>query len=374
MRPADSEDYKQRTKRKLQELKSRVGVTDVALHLGYRVDKRAGIGRYVEMVLGAAAGFSDRIIISHPNDKASQTFFRRNGSRGDVATLVKENLSAFNAQGNSEWSKVINVLADLANLPSARIEDATFIAQSRESRSFDPALYETRAFTPDDQLPWMLHDRGFSPETFAAFAPHIVKIRDTRNEAFKGHNIGFPYRKAGEDSVEGYEIRGAKGFKSKALGTNSSSAAWIADFSNDALPLMVRQVVFLESGYDAMAFFQANRLTVDWDTTALVSLGGGNSGESIRNILSHYNNACAVDAFDNDTAGRAYAKRLHDIARELNAVPGQHHDTASRTAPDGFKDWNDVIMGKSMEPRLDLPSKHDRNAALAERRSNSLGL
>ena len=37
-------DYKVNFK----ELKSRVGVTDVAYALGYRLDRKAGVGRYIE--------------------------------------------------------------------------------------------------------------------------------------------------------------------------------------------------------------------------------------------------------------------------------------------------------------------------------------
>ena len=41
-------DYKVNFK----ELKSRVGVDDVAYALGYRLDRKAGVGRYIELVLG----------------------------------------------------------------------------------------------------------------------------------------------------------------------------------------------------------------------------------------------------------------------------------------------------------------------------------
>lgn len=34
------------------ELKSRVGIDDVAYTLGYRIDRKAGVGRYIELVLG----------------------------------------------------------------------------------------------------------------------------------------------------------------------------------------------------------------------------------------------------------------------------------------------------------------------------------
>ena len=84
-------DYKVNFK----ELKARVGVTDVAYALGYRLDRKAGVGRYIELVLGDGREKRDTIIVSHPNDRSAQTFFRRDGSKGDVLTLIRENLDAF---------------------------------------------------------------------------------------------------------------------------------------------------------------------------------------------------------------------------------------------------------------------------------------
>ena len=66
------------------EMKSRVGIDDIAYALGYRLDRKAGVGRYIELVLGEGGNRRDTLIVSHPNDKAVQTFFRRDGSKGDV--------------------------------------------------------------------------------------------------------------------------------------------------------------------------------------------------------------------------------------------------------------------------------------------------
>lgn len=44
-------DYKVNFK----ELKSRVGIDDVAYALGYRLDRKAGVGRYIELVLGSGS-------------------------------------------------------------------------------------------------------------------------------------------------------------------------------------------------------------------------------------------------------------------------------------------------------------------------------
>ena len=87
-------DYKVNFK----ELKSRVGVDDVAYALGYRLDRKAGVGRYIELVLGEDGNRRDTIVVSHPHDKAAQTFFRRDGSKGDVVTLIRENLDSFLAR------------------------------------------------------------------------------------------------------------------------------------------------------------------------------------------------------------------------------------------------------------------------------------
>ena len=73
-------DYKVNFK----DLKARVGVDDIAYALGYRLDRKAGVGRYIELVLGENGNRRDTIIVSHPNDKAAQTFFRREIGRAHV--------------------------------------------------------------------------------------------------------------------------------------------------------------------------------------------------------------------------------------------------------------------------------------------------
>ena len=83
-------DYKVNFK----DLKAKVGIDDVAYALGYRLDRKAGVGRYMELVLGDGKEKRDALVICHPQDKASQRFFRRDGSKGDVVTLIRENLNA----------------------------------------------------------------------------------------------------------------------------------------------------------------------------------------------------------------------------------------------------------------------------------------
>lgn len=389
-------DYKVNFK----ELKSRVGVTDVAYALGYRLDRKAGVGRYIELVLGDGREKRDTLIVSHPNDRASQTFFRRNGSKGDVLTLIRENLDAFLVSGKDEWQKVAKVMARFANMPEPEYsDDHEYVKSVRAASVFDASRYETRPVNPD-KIPSLFSGRGLSDETVRRFAPFISLIRDKRNGSFDGYNIGFPYTDTG-GQVKGYEIRGYGGYKSKAAGTDSSSAAWVADFSGGN-PEAVRSVFFCESAFDAMAFHQMNRSRLHPDV-ALVSLGGTFSDNQIVGTMNRFPNAKAFDCFDNDISGRIYGLRMIGLLegfpmriskaedglqveagdKTFTVNPGKplasqlavHLPVRYRTGqwlpPKAFKDWNDCLLNKPVAPVL-APCKEERDRNLAERRKGGL--
>lgn len=385
------------------DLKSRVGVDDVAYALGYRLDRKAGVGRYIEMVLGKGRERRDTIVICNPREKGAQTFFRRNGSSGDAVTLIRENLDSFFVTGKNEWQKIAKVMSRLANLPEPEYkEDRELVAASKVSKSFDPSRYEVKPLDLD-HIPAIFSTRGFSDETVRRFAPFISLIRDRQNHNFNGFNIGFPYTSGIDESVQGYEIRGMGGYKSKAAGTNSSSAAWVADLS-DGKNGLVANVFFCESAFDAMAFYEMNRLQLGKDI-ALVSLGGTFSDQQVTKVMECFPNARAFDCFDNDVPGRIYGLRMMALLEDFPIriirtdsglsveAKGKNFDVdderslvsqaASKLSiryrmgqwhPDkAFKDWNDCLMGKTVTPLL-TPTKHERDIALSEKRTSNLKL
>ena len=389
-------DYKVNFK----ELKSRVGIDDIAYALGYRLDRKAGVGRYIELVLGEGRERRDTIIVSHPNDKAAQTFFRRDGSKGDVVTLIRENLDAFFVSGKDEWQKIAKVMSRFANMPEPEYrEDREYVRSAGHAQIFDSARYEVKPVEADN-IPEIFARRGIGKDTVAAFAPFITLIRDKRNGKFDGYNMGFPYTDA-TGKVKGYEIRGHGGYKSKAAGTDSSTAAWVADLSRSG-GLTVRSVFFCESALDAMAFYQINKVRIGTDA-ALVSLGGTFSDRQVTGVMERFPEARAFDCFDNDLAGRIYGLRMMallegipmkiskadggllveakgktfriDPDRPLPAQVGKNLSIRYRmgqwTPPKAFKDWNDCLMGRSMEPAM-LPNKNDRETGLAERRASGI--
>jgi len=390
-------DYKVNFK----ELKSRVGVDDIAYALGYRLDRKAGVGRYIELVLGEGGNKRDTIIVSNPNNKSAQAYFRRDGSKGDVVTLIRENLNAFPVSGKDDWQKIAKVLARFANMPEPEYrEDSDYVKSVKSDAVFDSARYEVKPIN-SERIPALFSQRGLSDETVKALSFHISLIRDKRNEKFDGYNIGFPYTNGKDDAIKGYEIRGHGGYKSKAAGTDSSSSAWVADLSNGNNG-MVKSVFFCESAFDAMAFFQMNRIQLGTDV-ALVSLGGTFSDKQITSTMARFPHARAFDCFDNDLVGRIYGLRMMallegvpmkinrkgDVIRieakeksfELNtersllAQVGKHlsirYKMGQWLPPKAFKDWNDCLLNKPMEV-IHSPHKDERGQNLTERRKSSL--
>lgn len=380
------------------ELKSRVGVDDIAYALGYRLDRKAGVGKYIELVLGEGRDRRDTIIVSNHRDKASQIFFRRDGSKGDVVTLIRENLNSFIVSGKNDWQKVAKVMARFANIPEPEFrEDREYVNSAKVSHVFDKSRYEEKP-VDTERIPRIFSQRGIADETVRSLAPFLSLIRDTKNENFDGYNIGFPYTESAESGIKGYEIRGMGGYKSKAAGTNSSSAAWVADLSgNDGST--VRSVFFCESAFDAMAFYQMNRTRLDSDI-ALVSLGGTFSDGQIAKAMERFPQAKAFDCFDNDIAGRIYGLRLMALVegfpikitkteeglkveakektfevnpeRPISAQVSENisirHKMGQWTPPKAFKDWNDCLLNRPMEPVIS-PHKEEREQNLSEQRN-----
>lgn len=381
----------------IKELKSKVGVDDIAFALGYRLDKKAGVGKYFEMVLGNGSSIQDKLIIRNTSDKSSQTYFRRDGSTGDVITLIRDNINHFNVSGKNEWDTVTRVMAQYANMPiETRNEEYESIKSGQKHKVFDPSRYDIKPIDLNN-VPKLLELRGFDKRTIETFSPFIGRIKDNENKAYSGYNIGFPY--TDEQGVTGYEIRGYGGFKSKASGTDSSKALWVADLTNGCTS-MVNNVYLFESAFDAMAFYQMNREKLSRDT-ALVSVGGTFSDKQIMSVMHRFPNARLNDCFDNDIAGRVNAIRMISVSQKLpmsiskdeekieltvkgnkivinpkesiikqlnDYIPG--HNLGEATPDKRFKDWNDCLLGISSEVSI-APNKYDRNEKLAERRKTS---
>lgn len=386
------------------EVKARVGVDDVAYSLGYRLNKKAGVGKYFELTLGSPSNPIDTIIVRNTPDKRSQTFFRRNGSKGDVVSFIRENLNSFNVPGGKDdWMKIANVLASFANMPTVDYADRRTTVQASVSgqAKFDAERYEIKPMERD-RIPYVLYKRGFSRECIDAFGEDVVLIKDKKNVKFDGYNIGFPYHNPETDKLAGYEIRGSNGFKSKAAGSDSAHSAWMAQFGEKD---SIRNVYFFESSFDAMAFYQLNKARVSLSPFAVVSMGGSFTAEQLIGVMNRFPNAKAWDCFDNDMAGQNYSslfvktldKTDHTLSLENGVVTLSYKDKSVQSSPEdfcfkeaakkigleyssghwkcpvNFKDWNDCLLNIPIERKI-TPNKWQRDENLAQRRNSSLKL
>ena len=176
--------------------------------------------------------------------------------------------------------------------------------------------------------------------------------------------------------------------------------------SKGRAPEDVKNVYFAESAFDVMAFWQINHVKVQPELPILVSIGGTFSDQQVNSIMRYYPNARAVDCFDNDVAGRVAGIRMAGLMEGFHPnivttnedIRVQWHDkevilpreTASictlkdkvELNPErigqwkpakAFKDWNDQVMNKPMEP-LKLANKYQRNEHLAAERGMGVGL
>ena len=388
-----------------QEMKPRVGIDDVAFSLGYKLNRQAGVGRYIELVLPDGRGEKlDTIIISHPQEKDRQRYFHRNsGKRGDVVDFIGENLSRFNKFGRNQWEVIGKVLADFANMPVVDNHDRGYSGGLGSLNPvFNPKRYTAQPLARNmDYAMGIFEDRGISRETVSLFERHITIVTDQKNRNGLPM-IGFPYREPDFNAdLAGYELRGDRGFKGKAAGTNSTTAMWTAGI-HSALnnPQMVRHVYFCESAYDAMSFYQANRAKMDLPHSAFVSVGGALSNGQVSGLMKHYCMAKAVDCFDNDLPGRIYGMRMAALldGKRLSVIQmgdnlrlemegksfdmpvgkasveelGKHVKLSDRIEvmkpPVNYKDWNDVVRGMPLEA-LQLKTKFQRDENLARIRT-----
>lgn len=393
---------------KFSEYKLKVGIDDIAYSLGYRLNKKAGVGKRFELVLGPLDNPTDVIIVKNTEDKKDQTYFRRNDTKGDVITFIKENISSFNVEGINDWVKVANVLAKFANMPP--VEDANRKAveyAKTHPHKFDIDRYHIEPLNAENPH-WLLSKRGLNKDTVSAFLDCVVLIKDKKQKNFDGFNIGFPYKNTETGEITGFEIRGGNGFKSKAAGTDSSKSFWSAEFGGSSS--MIRNVYLFESSFDAMAFYQINKVKINLSPFAVVSMGGTFSQQQVEGVIKKYPSAKLWDCFDNDLAGNVYSKNLvvqkdkipldiqykndangNKIAVLTNGLEsveryadsfkfkeaakelGIKYSIGHWKAPSNYKDWNDCLLGKKIEyvPTL---NKHDRNQHLAEQRQTSVKL
>ena len=182
--------------------------------------------------------------------------------------------------------------------------------------------------------------------TQKAFAQNFVlashKTADNRSRYYR--NLSFPLHIPGKETVVGFEERGkprldgSSGYKGKALGSNSSEGLWIASPNGTALK-DAKHVLWFESAYDAMAYYQLHAPhDPHLGDAVFLSTGGNPTVMQFRGVIREAQDACHHLCFDNDVAGKQFVVSFHSELRHLKAELPK--------VPDDMKEYMSTLTNK----------------------------
>ena len=153
----------------------------VLLDLGYKYDKSKG-GVSPNFVLRDEHGQEiDRVIVKNPKDLENQGYWRRDGGKGDLIDLIRENLTAFRVTGRNDVDTLNKVLASYLGKEdneAFNLDDYLDKAGIHEAKEFDASRYD-RLNTAEriDHVMTFFEQRGLNRETAEVFAPFMELVR-----------------------------------------------------------------------------------------------------------------------------------------------------------------------------------------------------
>lgn len=342
----------------------------------------------------------------------------------NVISFIKEHPHFFAeyTPGMSGDRLVNLVCRRLLNEPQ-EMRETRIYNQSYDKRPFDIYEYDVQAFRMDDWesqkkfYPYF-KNRGINLDTQRAFCDHFFLAAKHRTDGKAYTNLAFPLslpawpgkEVLGLEECSRPNAEGKTSYKGMAAGSNATEGMWIARLNNHRsdvgfnTPLSgVKDVYWFESAFDAMAFYQLEKrhapAYADLGNAVFISTGGTPSLRQFAGMQEQAPGSIHHLCFDRDRAGELYAVNfvLHANGRvfnshmtkkdtlvvtDLTGKYGRHEldvktfdfDTVCRELElekehihylppgTGYKDWNDLLLGKRMD--VDLAS--DMNNAQEE--------
>ena len=295
-----------------------LSIKDILVDAGYTLNKRDGL-RYPSYVRYGSDGTrirGDKFIVTQ---NGNCCFRPPEQKLYNVISFIKafpEKFTEF--RGGMSSDHLVNLVCNrLMNNP---IVDnfSHHRNQAAEIKPFSLDDYTLDLFNPQDRetqkkfYPYFKH-RGIDLYTQYAFHKHIVLATKERPDGKSYTNLSFPLTLPSdkEHKIVGFEERGrpqsdGTSYKGKAEGSNSSNGLWIANLSGKSLE-DADKVLWFESAYDAMAYYQFNRQSGADTKAVYVSTGGNPTENQFRGLVSVTPQAKHHLCFDNDNAGRIFA-------------------------------------------------------------------
>lgn len=295
-----------------------LSIKDILVDAGYTLNKRDGL-RYPTYVRYGSDGTrirGDKFIVTQ---NGNCCFRPPEQKLYNVISFIKafpEKFTEF--RGGMSSDHLVNLVCNrLMNNP---IVDnfSHHMSQTAEVKPFSLDDYTLHLFNPQDRetqkkfYPYFKH-RGIDLYTQYAFHKHITLATKERPDGKSYTNLSFPLTLPSdkEQKIVGFEERGRPqsdgiSYKGKAEGSNSSNGLWIANLSGKPLQ-DASKVLWFESAYDAMAYYQLHRQSGADTKAVYVSTGGNPTENQFLGIVSVTPQAKHHLCFDNDNAGRIFA-------------------------------------------------------------------
>lgn len=175
----------------------------------------------------------------------------------------------------------------------------------------------------------------------------------------------------GQTAIVGFEERGkprldgTSGYKGKALGSNSSEGLWIASPNGTALK-DAKDVLWFESAYDAMAYYQLHaHKDKKLGDAVFLSTGGNPTVMQYRGVIKEAQNACHRLCFDNDMAGKQFVMNFNiELKHVKESIPKYGEDM--RDYMNSLYDKDDYLSGNEVLLPDDVGKLYGRYETEAE--------
>lgn len=331
-----------------QELLDRITIQDLLAHAGYKLNRRDGLKYpcYCRLDSDGRRIKGDKFIVMPGNKCCFQPPIMR---VYNAVSLIENFPEMFpeSASGLRHGALVNAVCRKILNMPPEH-KELTTEELRKETVPFDIKNYRLQQIDKADKhsmkkfSPYFDH-RGIGIMTQHMFRNSFYLASRERKDGKAITNLSFPLRIPGEAKIVGFEERGAmrldgsKGYKGKALGSNASEGLWIASPNNTRLK-DAKHVLWFESAYDAMAYFQTHvKKNYQLYKSVFISTGGTPTVMQMRKTLQESPKAIHHLCFDNDLAGRQFSKNFYDVARKLSPLAIENVPRDMQAYVDSFR-------------------------------------
>ena len=348
------------------DFRERIDIQDVLRDAGYHLNRRDGLRwpSYVRVDSGGRRVHGDKFIVTtngkgcfHPPEMKVYSVVSFIVNHPDLFQEYRPGMNPHHLV-NLVCNRLLNQPID----PSMR----NIIEPRRQSRPFSVKDYQFTYFQKLNaknmrQFAPFFNSRMIKPYVQKAFASYfMLAAKQVDNEKnISRTNIAFPLTIPGSKDIVGLEERGrprldgSSGYKGKALGSNASEGLWIASPKDTELK-DASHVLWFESAYDAMAYYQLHaRGNDDMKEAVYLSTGGNPTVMQFRGVIKEAPQACHHLCFDNDMAGRQFAENfLTELRHVRERLPKVGEDMKDYMA--SLRNPDDLLSGDEYRLPMDL--------------------